>query len=58
MDLNYLYHRHQVSDFMSNNAASAGSRRAHRGLAEGYSAAIKAFRRGLAVPALAVGVSK
>ena len=41
MDLNYLYHRHQVSLFMSENAACAPSRAAHLGLAEGYASRIE-----------------
>ena len=40
MDLNYLYQRHQVSLFMSENAASHEARRAHRELADGYAARI------------------
>lgn len=36
MDLNYLYHRHQVSLFMADNAASQQARRVHRELAVGY----------------------
>lgn len=36
MDLNYLYHRHQVSVFMAANAASDEARSAHRELAERY----------------------
>lgn len=41
MDLNYLYHRHQVSLFMSDNAACAQSRAAHLGLLAGYAARIE-----------------
>jgi hypothetical protein len=40
MDLNYLYHRHQVSLFMSDNAACEESRAVHRGLARAYGAQI------------------
>ncbi|HEX4762281.1 MAG TPA: hypothetical protein VFU87_05770 [Sphingomicrobium sp.] len=40
MDLNHLYHRHQVSLFMADNANCEQSRRAHRELAEGYAARI------------------
>lgn len=36
MDLNYLYHRRQVSLFMADNAACERSRDAHRQLAGGY----------------------
>ena len=40
MDLNYLYHHHQISLFMAENAASEEARRAHQGLAETYAARI------------------
>ena len=40
MDLNYLYHRHQVSLFMADNARSDAARGAHRELAEHYAAQI------------------
>jgi hypothetical protein len=36
MDLNYLHHRQQVSDFMSDNAACGCSRIVHRKLANAY----------------------
>jgi len=44
MDLNYLYHRHQVSLFLATNGASDAARRAHRGLADGYASRIAAVR--------------
>lgn len=44
MDLNYLYHRHQVSLFMADNAASDPARRAHRELADRYAAQIVAAK--------------
>lgn len=44
MDLNYLYHRHQVSLFMAANAASEVVRRAHRELADAYASRIAAMR--------------
>ena len=44
MDLNYLYHRHQVSLFMAENADCGESRRAHRALADGYAARIACAR--------------
>ena len=47
MDLNYLYHRHQVSLFMSENAACAPSRAAHLGIAEGYASRIDAVKQAL-----------
>jgi hypothetical protein len=40
VDLNYLYHRHQVSLFMAENAACEEARCAHRSLADGYAARI------------------
>jgi hypothetical protein len=36
MDLNYVHHRQQVSDFMSNNAACDCSRFVHRKMADAY----------------------
>ena len=50
MDLNYLYHRRQVSLFMADNADCEQSRRAHRELADGYAARI-AQAKNLPVPA-------
>ena len=44
MDLNYLYHRHQVSLFMADRARCERSRRAHRGLADGYASRISEAR--------------
>lgn len=40
MDFNDFYHRHQVSLFLSDNAASAQARAVHRALARGYAARI------------------
>lgn len=40
MDLNYLYHRHQVSLAAASTAGSKEARIAHRGLAAAYSARI------------------
>ena len=37
MDINYLYYRQQVSQFMADTAACVEARRAHQGLADGYS---------------------
>jgi hypothetical protein len=45
MDLNYLYHRYQVSLFMAENAACDESRRAHRAFADGYAAHIAGTER-------------
>lgn len=45
-DLNYLYQRHQISLYMSDNAACERSRSAHRGLSEAYASLIASARRG------------
>jgi hypothetical protein len=47
MDVNDLYHRHQVSLFLSENAASVPSRAVHRGLTEGYASRIDAVKNAL-----------
>ena len=52
MDLNYLYHRHQVSLFMADNADCEQSRRVHRELADGYASRI-AQAKTLPIPASA-----
>lgn len=44
MDLNYLYHRQQVSSFNADNATCDRSRRVHRLMADSYSARIAAAR--------------
>jgi hypothetical protein len=44
LDLNYLYHRHQISLFMAQHAASERARLAHGGLAEAYAGRIAAAR--------------
>ncbi|HEX6218839.1 MAG TPA: hypothetical protein VFZ35_06155 [Sphingomicrobium sp.] len=44
MDLNYLYHRQQISLFLAEHAACEQSREAHRGLADGYAAMIEQAR--------------
>lgn len=44
MDLNYLFHRHQLSLTASTVAASQEARAAHRGLSRGYAARIAALR--------------
>ena len=46
MDLNYLYQRHQISLYMSENAACEQSRGAHRGLTDAYASLITSARRG------------
>jgi hypothetical protein len=47
VDLNYLYHRHQVSLFMAANAASEAVRRIHCELADGYASRIAAAKNTL-----------
>lgn len=44
MDLNYLYQRHQVSLFMSDNAVSEEARHVHRELASRYAVQIAAAK--------------
>lgn len=44
MDLNYLYHRRQISLFMADNAAGEAARRVHLELAEIYAARITAAK--------------
>jgi hypothetical protein len=44
MDLNYLYHRQQISLFMAANGANAAARGAHRRFADGYAARIADLR--------------
>lgn len=41
MDLNYLYHRHQVSLMMADSAACSRSRLAHLGLVAAYARKIE-----------------
>ena len=45
MDLNYLYHRHQVSLFRSEHAACVRSRAVHGNLADAYAEQIARSRR-------------
>lgn len=45
MDLNYLYHRHQVSLFNADNAACQDSRRAHLSLVAAYAERIEEAKR-------------
>jgi hypothetical protein len=45
LDFNYFYHRHQVSLFMSEHAASEPAKQAHRGLARLYESRIAAARQ-------------
>jgi hypothetical protein len=53
MDLNYLYHRHQVSLFMADNAASDAARSIHRELADRYASEIADAKRPLRLVAAA-----
>jgi len=36
MDINYIYYRQQVSQFMADTASSLEARHAHQGLADAY----------------------
>jgi hypothetical protein len=45
VDLNYLYHRHQVSLFNAENASCEDSRRAHLSLVAAYAAKIEQARQ-------------
>ena len=57
MDLNCLFHRHQLSLTASTQAGSAAARAAHRGLAAGYAdkiAALRASTGGRSAPAARV----
>ena len=53
MDLNDLYHRHQVSLILADNAACEPSRAAHSGLAEGYASRIDAAKQAFRRPEIA-----
>lgn len=44
MDLNYLYHRHQISLFRAANGATKAARRVHSELADGYASLIATAR--------------
>jgi len=44
MDLNYLYHRHQISLFMAQHAASERARLVHHGFAQAYAGRIEAAK--------------
>jgi hypothetical protein len=46
MDLNYLYHRHQVALFNAENAKCDDSRRAHLSLVAAYAAKIEQSKNG------------
>jgi hypothetical protein len=46
MDLNYLFHRHQISLVAASTAGSAEARLAHRGLAAAYARCIGMLRAG------------
>ena len=53
MDLNYLYHRHQISLAMSEDAACDCSRIAHRKMAEAYASLIVEAKLATREPTLA-----
>ena len=36
MDINYIYYRQQVAQFMADTASSAEARHAHQGMADAY----------------------
>jgi len=44
MDLNYLYHRHQVSLHLAEHAGCSASRAAHRAFASAYASIIAGKR--------------
>lgn len=44
MDLNYLFHRHQVSLMRAVSAAGPEARSAHRGLAVAYAGRIRSMQ--------------
>ena len=44
MDLNYLYHRHQVSLHLAEHGASSAARAAHRAFASAYASMIAGKR--------------
>ncbi|WP_173426217.1 hypothetical protein [Sphingomonas hengshuiensis] len=44
MDINYLFHRHQVSLMRATSATGSEARTAHRGLVAGYAAQIRRFQ--------------
>ena len=50
MDLNDLYHRHQISVFMSANGTTASARATHLGLAEDYASRIDTVKQGQRAP--------
>lgn len=52
MDLNYLFHRHQLSLAASTDAASREARAAHRGLTIGYADRIATLRAAAGSPVL------
>ena len=45
MDLNYLYHRQQVSQFNADNSACASSRKSHQDMADAYGALIATAKK-------------
>ncbi len=53
MDLNYLYQRQQVSQFMAEHARSEAARRVHGQLASAYASRIAAAKNEQQIPAVA-----
>lgn len=47
MDLNYLFHRHQVALMRADAAACSSSRHSHLGLARGYAERIRTLQLAL-----------
>lgn len=47
MDLNYLFHRHQISVMRADAASCLPSSASHRGLARGYAQRIRAMQENL-----------
>lgn len=55
MDLNYLFHRHQVSLMRADAAICVESRHAHRALARSYADEIERIQRDAGAGAFALG---
>lgn len=53
MDLNYLYHRQQVSQFNADNSVCEPSRKSHQDMADAYLALIATARNASRVGARA-----
>lgn len=55
LDLNYLFHRHQLSLMLGHEAPSREARLAHGGLARGYAARIRSAQHMLGATFATVG---